>query len=261
MFAMTKQARSLESGFVPSVLAVLMCYCLAGVVGEVQLSTGAEVLNKHDRAQYKDCREVLKAGYNVSGVYRLYMDQASPFFVTCEFRDGRAYTVIQRRQDYSVDFTQPLAIYQQGFGYHNSSFWIGLDIISHLTMSGSKTLTIYMQDFKGSNRNAHYSTFKVQPKESGYLLTVGGFTGYPLADDLGHSNGMKFYTYDTPDPHRCALQMKAGWWYNYCAYTLLNGYYYPPGPYKPWGALFDGLFWQSFGGFSNSLKYAQMAVS
>ena len=73
---------------------------------------------------------------------------------------------------------------------------------------------------------------------------------------------MLFQTFDKPDVYNCALSMHAGWWYYYCAYTLLNGHYYiPPGHYYPSGSMYDGIFWKDWNGYDNSLKFVQMKVS
>ena len=68
-------------------------------------------------------------------------------------------------------------------------------------------------------------------------------------------------TYDYPDQNKCALQLQAGWWYNYCAWTLLNGRYYKGGPYTPPSGYFDGIFWKDWGGPSYSMKFVSMVVS
>lgn len=70
-----------------------------------------------------------------------------------------------------------------------------------------------------------------------------------------------FQTYDYPDQNQCAVHMRAGWWYNYCAYALLNGHYYSGGPYIPTGGFYDGIFWKDWRGFGYSLKFVSMVVS
>ncbi|XP_076463466.1 angiopoietin-related protein 2-like [Babylonia areolata] len=243
-------------------VAVLVCFCCVFciVVADVQLAEGTKPLNYNDARQFKDCGEVLKAGYNVSGPHVLYMNKTAPFLIHCEFDKGVAYNVIQRRLDNNVNFMQTLEVYTLGFGLVQSSYWAGLNVISHLTMTGNKALTINMQDSRGVNKNAMYSHFRVQSYANKFMMTVAGFTGAGLQDDLSYNSGMPFHTYDSPDPNGCAVQMKAGWWYNYCSNTLLNGYYYKPGTYSPSGKYFDGIFWNSFGGDNNSLKFVMMTV-
>ena len=72
-------------------------------------------------------------------------------------------------------------------------------------------------------------------------------------------NGMYFYTPDRYDQNHCAVNMRCGWWFNYCAYTLPNGHYYPNGPYTP-GAYYDGIYWKDWLGFGYSLKFISMSL-
>eukprot|EP00745_Piridium_sociabile_P015741 TRINITY_DN23530_c0_g2_i1.p1 TRINITY_DN23530_c0_g2~~TRINITY_DN23530_c0_g2_i1.p1 ORF type:complete len:256 (-),score=47.63 TRINITY_DN23530_c0_g2_i1:316-1083(-) len=252
----TKQGPSVAATVV---VAVLLC-CVVCVVAEVELVEGTKPMNK-DSAPYKDCNGLLKAGHNMSGVYKLHLNSTTSFLIRCEFTKGGAYNVIQRRMNGNVNFMQPLAAYIRGFGFAQTNYWAGLDVISHLTLSGNRALTIYLQDRLGSNRNAHYIHFMVQPQNLKYQMTAAGFSGLGILDDLTPSSGMPFHTYDVPDPNNCAVQMKAGWWYNNCAFSLLNGYYYQPGYYVPGYQYFDGMYWESFGGYNNSLKFVSMSVS
>ena len=81
-----------------------------------------------------------------------------------------------------------------------------------------------------------------------------------LVDDMSFSNGMYFFTYDRPDQNQCAVHQKAGWWYNYCAYALLNGIYYHGGKYQPSGGYYDGIYWKDWGGYDYSMKFVSMTV-
>ena len=53
----------------------------------------------------------------------------------------------------------------------------------------------------------------------------------------------------------------AGWWYNYCAYALLNGLYYTGGPYTPSGGYYDGIYWRDWLGYGYSLRFTRMSLS
>ena len=56
------------------------------------------------------------------------------------------------------------------------------------------------------------------------------------------------------------MHQKAGWWYNYCAYALLNGIYYHGGKYQPSGGYYDGIYWKDWGGYDYSMKFVSMTV-
>lgn len=235
---------------------------VAVVTAEVELLKG-EPLNFKDPIQYRDCGELLQAGYNESGPHVLYMEQNKPFLLHCDFRGHTAYNVIQRRLLANVDFRQPLSLYVSGFGSVQGDYWAGLTAISYLTMQqGNKVLTIQMQDYLGYNKNARYSSFQVLPYTNAFRMFVAGFsqTG-GLVDDFGYHNNRTFQTYDYPDSDQCAVYMRAGWWYNYCAYAFLNGVMYTPGPYHPSGSYYDGVYWKDWYGYNYSLKFVSMSVS
>lgn len=120
-----------------------------------------------------------------------------------------------------------------------------------------------MQDWSGNNRYAQYHYFALgDPQATAYSLHIAGFTGNVI-DDLSYSNGMRFAAYDYTDPHNCAVHQKAGWWYNYCSYALLNGLYYKGGQYHPSSGYYDGIYWKDFNslGYGYSLKFVQMQIA
>ncbi|GFS16359.1 fibrinogen-related protein [Elysia marginata] len=224
--------------------------------GEVDYKT----LNSHDATEHKDCGSLLRAGYNVSGVYRLTLNK-SHVMMPCEFKDGNAFTVILRRVNHSVTFAQPWSAYEGGFGDPQGNFWAGLANIFHLTNSGSPTgLQINMQDWDGVNQNVLYRHFLLDNRETRYRLYVGGYQG-SLADDLQYHNQMPFSTYDAPDPHGCAANMYAGFWYNYCAYSLPTGRYYNTPYYTPTGSMYNGIFYKDWHNYNYSLKYVSWTIS
>jgi angiopoietin 2 len=53
--------------------------------------------------------------------------------VYCEFENNRAWTVVQRRNDGSVDFNRNWQEYKIGFGSLDGEFWLGLENMHKLT--------------------------------------------------------------------------------------------------------------------------------
>ncbi|KAH3827927.1 hypothetical protein DPMN_129873 [Dreissena polymorpha] len=96
-----------------------------------------------------------------------------------------------------------------------------------------------------------------------YRLNITGYaSGHVLPDDLSHNNGMLFSSIDEPDANNCAVNMRAGWWYNNCTYTLPTGRYYVYcGHYPPRNQFYDGLFYKDWRGFGYSMTYFRMALS
>uniref|UniRef100_A0A2C9K853 Fibrinogen C-terminal domain-containing protein n=1 Tax=Biomphalaria glabrata TaxID=6526 RepID=A0A2C9K853_BIOGL len=77
----------------------------------------------------------MKAGYNVSGVYRLSLNGTN-YNLPCEFKDGNAFTVILRRWSNSISFIQSWGAYESGFGHPQDNYWAGLAAIYVLTTQG-----------------------------------------------------------------------------------------------------------------------------
>ena len=56
-------------------------------------------------------------------------------------------------------------------------FFIGNELLHKLTTSRKYKLRIELMDFSGASRFAQYSTFSVGSRDSGYKLSVGGYSG------------------------------------------------------------------------------------
>lgn len=127
--------------------------------------------------------------------------------------------------------------------------------------SGNNKLQIDMQDWAGNRRYAQYSKFLVLDEPNFYRMFISGKKGTLPGDDMAHHNGMNFATPDRPDPKSCAVNQRAGWWFNYCAYTLPNGIYYYGGPYNPNpSGFYDGIYWKDWGGFNYSMKFISLSL-
>ena len=84
---------------------------------------------------------------------------------------GKAWAVIQRRMDNSVDFYRDWRDYKRGFGHLNGSFWLGLEKIHRLTnQKNQNKLRVELEDFAGSWCYAEYDNFTVNGENDGYRL-------------------------------------------------------------------------------------------
>ncbi|KAI8503909.1 hypothetical protein Bbelb_179770 [Branchiostoma belcheri] len=117
----------------------------------------SDVRNLVGKLTPKDCGEIYRSSKGVmdSGVYTIYPRQSggnsnyhARFPVFCRVEDGRAWTVMQRRQDGSVDFyNRTWEDYRRGFGNLWREFWFGNDKIHLLTNQGSNTINPHSSCF------------------------------------------------------------------------------------------------------------------
>ena len=127
---------------------------------------------------YKNCAEIYQFGIKINGVYKINPDGLGEFEVFCDQKTaGGGWTVFQKRQDGSVDFYRPWDDYKRGFGNLNGEFWLGLDKINRLTVSGSYKLRVDLEDLHGSTAFAEYSSFAVTSERTKYQLSLGGYSG------------------------------------------------------------------------------------
>ena len=124
------------------------------------------------------CSDLYQKGTRTDGVYTVDPDGLGAFKVRCEMTtNGGGWTIFQRRVDGSVDFYLGGKNYTEGFGNLSGEFWLGLDNINRLSMSGQNVLRVDLEDFENETRYAEYITFAVANETDKYRLTVGGYSG------------------------------------------------------------------------------------
>ncbi|XP_071947541.1 uncharacterized protein [Antedon mediterranea] len=206
-----------------------------------------------------DCGNISQF-YPVSGEYVIQPSEGGPQInVYCDIREDGNWTVIQRRQDGSVDFYRNWTEYKEGFGNVNTEFWLGNEQINRLTADGNFELMVEMTDHLNVTKFAKYSQFHVGTEDSNYVLTISGYTG-TAGDSLASlHNGQQFSTYDRDNDKfsgNCALAFKSAWWYNSCYDSNLNGVYLTPGTADD----VKGIGWWHFHRGFYSLKKTVMMV-
>ena len=126
----------------------------------------------------KSCAELLRDGWNSSGVYTINPDGGNSIQVLCDMTtEGGGWTVFQRRLDGSVDFYRGWESYKNGFGNLSGEFWLGNDNIHRLTDSDDVILRVDLEDFEGNITYAEYTTFKVADEADKYRLLIRGYDG------------------------------------------------------------------------------------
>ncbi|XP_071795495.1 ficolin-1-A-like [Asterias amurensis] len=207
-----------------------------------------------------DCSDILAIGASVSGVYMVRPLRSSQAFqVYCDMEtDGGGWTVFQRRQDGSVDFSLDYASYSRGFGNVDGEFWLGNDNLHLLTAQGEYQLRVDVQDFDQVTGYAKYDSFTVADASENYMLRVEGYTGN-ATDGLKSHQRMGFTTKDKDNDvnavGNCAHEYPGGWWFRFCLSSNLNGLYFHHAEYSRLG----GFMWNSFNNY-RSLKFSEMKI-
>ncbi|KAJ8379630.1 hypothetical protein SKAU_G00004080 [Synaphobranchus kaupii] len=211
---------------------------------------------------FRDCLEALDEGHSNSGMYLVKPENANRLMqVWCDQRhDPGGWTVIQKRQDGSVNFFRNWETYKQGFGNIDGEYWLGLDNIYWLTNQGNYKLLVTLEDWSGRKVFAEYASFRLESEAEFYKLRVGRYHGN-AGDSLTWHNGKQFTTLDRDHDvytGNCAHYQKGGWWYNACAHSNLNGVWYRGGHYR--SRYQDGVYWAEFRGGAYSLKKVVMMI-
>ena len=118
-----------------------------------------------------------------------------PVSVYCELEGSDTWTVIQRRFNGSVSFYRNWDTYKKGFGTSNGEYWLGNDVIHHMTAAGNYKLKIVLTDSSYVTKYAEYRTFRIADKNHGYRLSIWVYSG-TAGDAMDYHDGMEFTTMD-----------------------------------------------------------------
>ena len=207
-----------------------------------------------------DCGE-LKLTNGQDGSYTIFPYGVSNSSITvyCRFASDGAWTVIQRRFNGSVDFYRNWTEYQRGFGNSHGEYWLGNDVIHHLTALGNYTLKILLTDWNNVSSYAEYSKFLVANATLDYMLTIGGYSG-TAGDRMRYQNGMRFSTWDRDNDkdrsRNCVdVCVKSAWWLNGCCESGLNAVYS-----RTFEQYKHGMYWGLHGRANETMKSTTMMI-
>ncbi|GBN94856.1 Techylectin-5A [Araneus ventricosus] len=226
------------------------------------------VITQNEKSSPMDCTDVLRNGYNQSGVYTIWpksrLTDGKPLDVFCDMdTDDGGWTVLQRRGDFNRSndyFFQDWASYKSGFGDIRKNFWIGNDNMFALTNQRLYSIRIDLQDFEGARRYAVYDTFWIDDENNKYTLHIKDYSGDAGDSMTPNHDKQKFTTKDQDnDFHKeknCAQEYKGAWWYFSCHWSNLNGLYLR-GKHETRGT---GVNWNNWKGSNESLKTTEMKI-
>nr|XP_020754347.1 angiopoietin-related protein 4 isoform X2 [Odocoileus virginianus texanus] len=200
----------------------------------------------------RDCQELFEDGERESGLFQIQPQGSPPFLVNCKMTSDGGWTVIQRRQDGSVDFNQPWEAYKDGFGDPHGEFWLGLEKVHRILGDRGSRLAVQLQDWEG---NAESLQFPVHlgGEDTAYSLKLTP----PVASKLGATTfspsglSLPFSTWDQDHDLRrdknCARSLSGGWWFGTCSHSNLNGQYFHSIPRQRQQRK-KGIFWKTWRG-------------
>ncbi|XP_007056152.1 angiopoietin-1 isoform X1 [Chelonia mydas] len=211
---------------------------------------------------FRDCADVYQAGFNKSGVYTIYINNVSePKKVFCNMEiTGGGWTLIQHREDGSLDFQKNWKEYKMGFGSPSGEHWLGNEFIFAITSQRQYSLRIELMDWEGNRAYSQYDRFHIGNEKQNYRLYLKGHTGTAGKQSSLILHGADFSTKDADNDNcmcKCALMLTGGWWFDACGPSNLNGMFYTAG--QNHGKL-NGIKWHYFKGPSYSLHSTTMMI-
>ncbi|XP_061410283.1 angiopoietin-2-like isoform X1 [Lethenteron reissneri] len=218
--------------------------------------------DKEEKNIFRDCGEFIKSGHTNSGVYVIYpANDTVPAKVYCDMEtDGGGWTVIQRREDGSVDFHRSWQDYTTGFGEATGEHWLGNEIIHQLCSQKTHQMRITLKDWEGNTAFSTYERFSIASEKQNYRLHARGYGGTAGKHSSLGQGSSSFSTRDADNdncPCRCAQMSTGGWWFDACGPSNLNGMYYSAGQNV---GRFNGIKWHYWKGSSYSLRATTIMI-
>ncbi|XP_022542700.1 angiopoietin-related protein 4 [Astyanax mexicanus] len=212
-----------------------------------------------------NCHDLFLRGETSSGVFTVQPPDSQPLQLYCEITSEGGWTVIQRRQDGSVDFDRLWDAYQTGFGSFSGEFWLGLEKMYRVTKDFDYILKIQMSDWRDEQQTVTFR-FRMNGEESGYSLRLLSPPAGPLESSLSSpSSGLAFSTRDKDNDQKndlnCAKHLSGGWWFSNCGKSNLNGRYFISAPPKQRHQRKQGIFWKTWRGRYYPLKSTVMMIA
>ncbi|XP_075419975.1 angiopoietin-4 isoform X2 [Tenrec ecaudatus] len=217
---------------------------------------------KAGEQEFQDCAEIQRFGANASGVYTIHVaNMMEPRKVFCDMEtSGGRWTLIQRRENGSVNFQRNWKDYKQGFGDPAGEHWLGNELVHQLTSGAAYSLRVELRDWEGNEAYAQYEHFQLGSEGQLYRLSLNGYSGSAGRQSSLVLQGTNFSTRDSDNDNclcKCAQMLSGGWWFDACGLSNLNGIYYPA---RHNVRKLNGIRWHYFRGPSYSLRATRMMV-
>ncbi|XP_004549000.1 angiopoietin-1 [Maylandia zebra] len=214
-----------------------------------------------EEKRFRDCADLYQAGFHKNGVYTIHVNAQETKKVYCRMETaGGGWTVIQRREDGSVDFQRTWKEYKMGFGTLSAEHWLGNEYVYQLTNQRQYALRVELTDWDGLQAFSLYDRFQIGSEKQNYRLFLKSHSGTAGRQSSLVIHGADFSTKDMDNDNcmcKCALMLTGGWWFDACGPSNLNGMYFNQGQHI--GKL-NGIKWHYFKGPSYSLRATTMMI-
>uniref|UniRef100_A0A667WLU2 Angiopoietin-1 n=1 Tax=Myripristis murdjan TaxID=586833 RepID=A0A667WLU2_9TELE len=214
-----------------------------------------------EEKKFRDCADLYQAGLRKNGVYTIHISPQETKKVYCNMETaGGGWTVIQRREDGSVDFQRTWKEYKMGFGTVSAEHWLGNEYVYLLTSQRQYALRVELTDWDGHQAFSLYDRFHIGSEKHNYRLFLKSHSGTAGRQSSLVIHGADFSTKDMDNDNcmcKCALMLTGGWWFDACGPSNLNGMYFTQGQHV--GKL-NGIKWHYFKGPSYSLRATAMMI-
>ncbi|XP_006866777.1 PREDICTED: angiopoietin-2 isoform X3 [Chrysochloris asiatica] len=225
-------------------------------------SAKTSLVAKEEQIIFRDCAEAFKSGLTTNGIYTLtFPNSTEEIKAYCDMESsGGGWTIIQRREDGSVDFQKTWKEYKAGFGNPSGEYWLGNEFVSQVTNQKHYVLKIYLKDWEGNEAHSLYDHFYLSSEELNYRIHLKGLTGTAGKISSISQPGNDFSTKDADNDKcicKCSQMLTGGWWFDACGPSNLNGMYYPQ---KQNTNKFNGIKWYYWKGSGYSLKATTMMI-
>ncbi|XP_026204547.1 angiopoietin-1 isoform X2 [Anabas testudineus] len=211
--------------------------------------------------KFSDCADLYQAGFHKNGAYNIQINSQETKKVYCNMETtGGGWTVIQRREDGSVDFQRTWKEYKMGFGSVSAEHWLGNEYVYQLTSQRPYALRVELTDWDGHQAFSLYDRFQIASEKQNYRLSLKSHSGTAGRQSSLVIHGADFSTKDMDNDNclcKCALMLTGGWWFDACGPSNLNGMYFTQGQHI--GKL-NGIKWHYFKGPSYSLRATAMMI-
>ncbi|XP_073786580.1 angiopoietin-1 isoform X1 [Danio rerio] len=167
-----------------------------------------------EERKFRDCADLYQAGFQKNGVYTINISPQETKKVYCVMESaGGGWTVIQKREDGTVDFQKTWKEYKMGFGSVSGEHWLGNEFVHVLTNQRQHGLRVELSDWDGHQAFSQYDSFHIDSEKQKYRLFLKTHSGTAGRQSSLAIHGADFSTKDVDNDNctcKCALMLSGG---------------------------------------------------